>query len=139
MVWKHGSNWPFCALMWRIKLYWNPFVFTGHQNLNKPKSRPARTVYGVIFFPSYQIIISFFSFLCEDANKTRSNCAIIGCNLSKKHKLTQYKTQNGESNYVDHKFFFNFYQELPTCTKPWGQTSKYYTAGQLVGACTVWL
>ena len=44
--------------------------------------------------------------------KARSNCAIIDCNLSKKHKLTQYKTQNGESNYVDHKFFFNFYQEL---------------------------
>ena len=57
---------------------------------------------------------SFFSFLCQDANKTRSNCAIIGCNLSKKQKLTQYKTQNGESNYVDHKFFFNFYQELPS-------------------------
>ena len=48
-------------------------------------------------------------FLCQDANKARSNCAIIGCNLSKKHKLTQYKTQNGESDYADHKFFFNFY------------------------------
>ena len=33
--------------------------------------------------------------------------------VKKKHKLTQYKTQNGESNYVDHKFFFNVYQELP--------------------------
>ena len=62
------------------------------------------------------------------SNKTRSNCAIIGCNLSKKHKLSQYKTQNKESNYVDHKFFFNFYQERPTCTKSWGQTSKYYRA-----------
>ena len=79
----------------------------------------------------------FFSFLYQDANKTRSNCAIIGCNLSKKHKLTLYKTQNGESNYVDHKFFFNFYQELPTCTKPWGQTFKYYRAGQLFGPCIV--
>ena len=62
------------------------------------------------------------------SNKTRSNCAIIGCNLSKKHKLSRYKTQNKESNYVDDKFFFNFYQERPTCTKPWGQTSKYYRA-----------
>ena len=86
-----------------------------------------------IFLPFYKIIVSFISFLCQDANKTRSNCAIIGCNLSKKHKLTLYKTQNGESNYVDHKFSFNFYQELPTCTKPWGQTSKYYRAGQLFG------
>ena len=41
-----------------------------------------------------------FSFLYQDANKTRSNCGIIGCNLSQKHKLTQYKTQNGDSNYV---------------------------------------
>ena len=38
--------------------------------------------------PFYKIIVSFFSFLCQDSNKTRSNCAIIGCNLSKKHKLT---------------------------------------------------
>ena len=110
--------------MLRTKLYQNPFFFTVHQNVNKPKSRAVRTVYGPIFLPFYKIIVSFFSFLCQDANKTRSNCAIIGCNLSKKHKLTQYKTQNGESNYADHKFFFNFYQELPTCTKPWGQTSN---------------
>ena len=89
-----------------------------------------RTVYGLIFLPFYKIIVSFFSFLYQDANKTRPNCAIIGCNLSKKHKLTLYKTQNGESNYVIiAKFFFNFYQELPACTKTWGQTSKYYRAG----------
>ena len=76
-------------------------------------------------------------FFCQDAIKTRSNCALIGCNLSKKHKLTLYKTQNGEPNYVDHKFFFNFYWEPPICTKPWGQTSKYHRAGG--DACIVWL
>ena len=65
------------------------------------------------YFYFFIRLLSAFSFLCQDANKTKSSCAIIGCNLSKKHKLTQYKTQNGESNYVDHKFFFNFYQELP--------------------------
>ena len=70
-----------------------------------------RTVYGLIVLLFNKIIVSFFSFLCQDANKARSNCAIIGCNMSKKHKITQHKTQNGESNYVDHKFFFNFYQE----------------------------
>ena len=86
IVWKHGPNWPF---------------FTGHQNINKPKSRAARTVYGPIFLPFYKIIVSFFSFFCQDANKIRSNCAIIGCNLSKKHKLTLCKTQNGEPIYVD--------------------------------------
>ena len=78
------------------------------------------------FYLFIRLLSAFVSFLCQDSNKTRSNCAIIGCKFSKKHKLTQYKTQNGESNYLDHKFFFNFYQELPTCTKPWGQTSKYY-------------
>ena len=73
--------------------------------------------------------MSFFPLLCQYGNKTRSNCARIGWNLSKKYKRTLYKTQNGESNNVDHKFFFNFYLELPTCTKPWGQRSKYYGAG----------
>ena len=107
MVWKHGPNWPFYAFILRTKLYWNLFFFIGHQNVNKPKSRAARNVYELIFLPFYKIIVSFF--LCQDANKTRSNCTIIGCNSSKKHKLALYKTDNGESNYVDHKFFFNFY------------------------------
>ena len=70
-------------------------------------------------------LLSVFFFLCQDANKRRSHCSIIGCNLSKKHKLTLHKTQNGEPNYVDHMFFFNFYQEQPTYTKPWGQTSSW--------------
>ena len=124
-VWKHEPNWPFYAFMLRTKLYQNPFFFTRHQNVNTPKNWAARTVYGLIFLPFDKIIVSFFSFLCQDANKTRSNCSLIGCNLSKKYKLALYKTQNGQSNYVDHKFFFNFYKELPTCTKHWGQTSKY--------------
>ena len=124
IAWKHGPNWPFYAFMLRTKLYQYPFFFTGHQNVNKPKNRAGRTVYGLIFLPFDKIIVRFFSFLCQDANKTKSSCAIIGCNLSKKHKLTLYKTQNRESNYVEHKVFFNFYQELPTCTKPWGQTSN---------------
>ena len=136
IVWKHGPNWPFYAIMVRSKLHQNPFFFTGHQNINKPRSRAARTVHGLIFLPFYKIIVSFFSFLCQDANETRSNCAIIGCNLSKKHKLTLYKTQNGDPNYVDHKFFISFNQE-PPCTKPWGQTSEYYSAGQLFGPCIV--
>ena len=65
------------------------------------------------FYFFIRLLSAFFLFYVKMQNKTGSNCAIIGCNLSKKHKLTQYKTQNGESNYVDHKFFFNFYQELP--------------------------
>ena len=100
IVWKHGPNRPFCVLMLRTKLYYNPFLFTEDQNVNKPKSRAARIVYGPIFLPFYKIIVSFFSFFCQDASKTRSNCAIIDWNLSKKHKLILHKIQNGEPNYV---------------------------------------
>ena len=114
IVWKLEPNGPFYAHMLRTKLCQNPFFFTGNQNVNKPKSRAARTVYGLIFLLFCKIIVTFSSFLCQDANKKRSNCAIIGYNLSKKHKLTQYKRQNQESNYVDHKVFLNFYQELPS-------------------------
>ena len=67
-----------------------------------------RAVYGSIFLPFSKIIVSFFSFFCQDASKTGSNCAILGCNLSKKHKLPLCKAQNGEPKYVDYKFFFNF-------------------------------
>ena len=112
IVWKHEPSWPFYALILRTKLYQNPFFFTGDQNAKKPKSRAARIVYGPIFLPFCKIIVSFFSSFCQDANKTRSNCAIIDCNLSKKHKLILYK-ENGEPNYADYKFFFNLWQELP--------------------------
>ena len=132
IVWKHAPNWPFCTLMLRTKLYQNPFFFTGDQIVTKSKSRAVRIVYGPIFLPFYKIIVSFFSFFCQDANKTRSNCAIIDCNLSKKHKLILYKTQNGEPNCIDYKFFFDFCQELPV--QKLEDTSKDYRADQLVGA-----
>ena len=76
------------------------------------KQKGSEDCYETISLPFYKIIVSFFFFFNQDVNKTSSNCAIIGCNLSKEHKLTQYKTQNGEPNYVD-KFFFTFFQELP--------------------------
>ena len=65
------------------------------QNVNKPKDRAAKTVYGTIFLPFYLIIIFFLL-----ANKTGS---VIGCNLSKKHKLALYQIQSGEPNYVHNK------------------------------------
>ena len=70
---------------------------------------------------------AFFLFISQNANKPGSNCAIISCKLSKKRKLALYKTQIGEPNYVDHKFFLNVFIGA-TCTKTWGQTSKYYKA-----------
>ena len=87
-----------------------------HQNVNKPKSRAARTVYEPIVLPFLKIIVSFSTFFCQDANKARSNCVRLGCTLSKKHKLALYKTQSGEPNYVDHKFFFNVLVGT-TCSK----------------------
>ena len=58
---------------------------------------------------SITLLSAFFVFVFSVRMQTKQDCAIIGCNLSKKQKLTLYKTQNGKSNYVDHKFFFNFY------------------------------
>ena len=86
-----------------------PILFYRASKCKQTKEQGSEDCYGLMFLLFYKIIVSFFSFLCQDANKTRSDCAIIGCNLSKKRKLTLYKTQNGESNYVDHKFSFNFY------------------------------
>ena len=62
IVQKYGPNWPFYALMSRTKLYYNPFFFTGHQNVNKPKSMAVRTVYGLIFLLFFKIIVSFSLF-----------------------------------------------------------------------------
>ena len=63
IVWEHGSNWPFYVLMLRTKLYQNSFFFTEHQNVNKPKSRAARTVYGLIFLPFLRLFSAFFFFM----------------------------------------------------------------------------
>ena len=86
-------------------------------------------------YPFYKIIVSFFLFNVKMQTK-QDRTVLEQVAICRRNKLTLYKTQNRESNYVD-KFFFNFYEELPTYTKPWGQTSKYYRAGQLVGACIV--
>ena len=51
----------------------------------------------------------FFSFMSRCKQNKIKFVKFVKCNLSKKHKLSLYKTQNGESNYVDHKIFFNFY------------------------------
>ena len=56
------------------------------------------------FYLFIRLLSAFFSFFCQDVDKTRSNRATIGYNLSKKHKLTLYKTQSEEPNYVDYKF-----------------------------------
>ena len=56
------------------------------------------------FYLFIRLLSAFFSFFCQDVDKTRSHRAIIGYNQSKKHKLTLYKTQSEEPNYVDYKF-----------------------------------
>ena len=49
------------------------------------------------FYLFIRLLLAFFLFYVKMQTK-QDQTAIIGCNLSKKHKLTQYKTQNGESN-----------------------------------------
>ena len=46
------------------------------------------------------IVISFFG---QNASIGGSNCAVIGCHLSKKYKLALRQAQSGEPNYVDQK------------------------------------
>ena len=78
------------AILEPILLYWA-------SKCKQTKEQGSEDCLWTHIFTFFKIIVSFFSFLCQDN--------------------------------PDHKFFFNFYQELPTCTKPWGQTSKYYRAG----------
>ena len=60
------------------------------------------------FYLFIRLLSALFLFSFQDTNRTRSSRAIIGSSLSKKNKLTLHKTQNGEPNYIDYKFFFNF-------------------------------
>ena len=90
----------------KTKLYKNPFFFIVYQNVEKPWSRAAKTVYETIFLPFYVVIISFFLFTIKMqiyCNRIKVCCAITGCNYPKKHKLALYQTQSGEPNYINHK------------------------------------
>ena len=60
IVWEHGSNWLFYALMLRTKLYKSPFRSTMDQNLNKPKSRAVKAICALTFLLLSVIIIRFF-------------------------------------------------------------------------------
>ena len=101
-VWKHGPNWSLF-----------PFFFTMHQNVdiltNSSKDCLWTHIFTFFLFCDYY---QFFSFFCQDANRTESNSSIIGCNLSKKHKLTLYQTKSREPNYVDHKILFLLVRQL---------------------------
>ena len=93
IVWKHGPNWPFYATFYvENQAILEPIRLYRGSKRKQTKEQGSETVYQPIFLPFYKIIVRF----CEDANKARSNCDIIGCNLSKKHKLTLYKTLNRE-------------------------------------------
>ena len=64
-------------------------------------SRDCLWTYIFTFLRNYYTF--FFSFFHQDANIIGLNCAIIDCNLSKKHKLALSQTQSAEPNYIDHK------------------------------------
>ena len=87
------------AILEPILLYWASKC----KQAKKQGSEDCLRTHVFTFF--IRLLSAFFSSLCQDAKKTRSNCAITGCSSSKKHKLTLNKTQNGDSNYVDQKVF----------------------------------
>ena len=98
IVWKHNPNWPFYAFVENQAIIESILLYRGWKcKQTKEQGSEDMDPYYYIFI---RLLSVFFSFFCQDANKTKSNCAIMGCNLSKKHKLTLYKTQNGEPNYV---------------------------------------
>ena len=49
-----------------------------------------------------QDLFIFPPFFYQNANIKKTNCVIIDCNLSEKHKLALYQTQIGQPN-IDHK------------------------------------
>ena len=83
-----------------------PILLYGASKSKQTKSKP-------IFLAFIRLLSVFFSFFCKDSNKTRSNCAIMGCNLSKKYKPTLYKTQNGEANFEILSFSLIFSRSYP--------------------------
>ena len=90
IAWKHGPNWP--------HLCWEPSYARTHSSLpgKQTKEQLSEDCLWTHIFNFLKDYCQIFSFLCQDTNKTRSNCAIIGCNFSKERKLTLYKTQNRE-------------------------------------------
>ena len=50
IVWKHRLNRLFYAFILRTKLYLNPFVSTGHQNVSKPNSRVVGLFMDLLFY-----------------------------------------------------------------------------------------
>ena len=59
---------------------------------------------GPYFYLFIRLLSAFFLFMSR-CKQNKIKLSIIGCNLSKKHKITLYKTQNRESNYVDRTSF----------------------------------
>ena len=57
------------------------------------KSGQQRLFMDPYFYFFMWLLSVFFSLFCQDENKTGSNCAIIGCNLSMKHKLALHQTE----------------------------------------------
>ena len=76
-------------------LCWEPSYIYCASKCKQTKEQGSEN-YLYIFLPFCDIIFSFFLFFCQNANKSGSNCALICCNLSKKHELGLYKTQKGE-------------------------------------------
>ena len=61
-----------------------------------------------IFPFSYDYCLIFFFFISR-CKQSKIKIFYVTLQFVKETKLTQYKTQNGESNYLDHKLFVNFY------------------------------
>ena len=55
-----------------------PILLYRASKCKQTKEQGSKDCLWTLFLPFYEIFVSFISFLCQDANKIRSNFAIIG-------------------------------------------------------------
>lgn len=79
----------------------------------KNKRQCSEDCMGPMFFYLYLHYFQFFCFCLSRCKYTRWNCAIICCNLPRKHKSALYQTHRGEPNYVDNIIFWHFARSYP--------------------------
>ena len=69
-----------------------PFLLYRASKCKKTKEQGREDCLSIHIFIFLRDYYTFFSFFYQNANIRGLNCAIIGCNLSKKHKLALSQT-----------------------------------------------
>ena len=112
IVWKHWPNRPFYALCWepsytKKKKNFMALLYGWGWTISRLEPLQGDSLLFTIKFPEipgthlinldpyfhlFTWLLCFFLFFCQNRDITGLNCAIIGCNLWKKHKLALSQT-----------------------------------------------